>query len=380
MKKSLGSSVPESARPGTMKWSWKLIRLAGIDVYVHATFFILIAWIGLSYWQVEGSLAAVISGISFVLALFACVVLHEFGHALTARRYGIRTRHITLLPIGGIAALERMPDDPKQEIAVALAGPAVNFVIAFALWLWLLASSSLVPVDQLSLTGGPFLERLMLLNIVLAVFNLLPAFPMDGGRVLRAVLAMRMDHAEATRQAAAVGQGLALWLGFMGLFYNPFLIIIALFIWIGAAAEAGSAQIKSTLSGMTVGRAMLTDFHVLSPDEPLSRVIELTLSGSQKEFPVLLNEVVVGVLTQSDLLKGLQVRGEQSKVGDWMQREVQSADIDEPLEKVLERLQNCRCRLLTVTKSERLTGIVNIDNIMELIRIQTALRERQGKN
>jgi Zn-dependent protease len=363
-----------------MKWSWKLIRLAGIDVYVHATFFILIAWIGLSYWQVEGNLAAVISGISFVLALFACVVLHEFGHALTARRYGIRTRHITLLPIGGIAALERMPDDPKQEIAVALAGPAVNFAIALSLWLWLFVSSALVPVDQLSLIGGPFLERLMILNIVLAVFNLLPAFPMDGGRVLRAVLAMRMDQAEATRRAAAVGQGLALWLGFMGLLYNPFLIIIALFIWIGAAAEAGSAQIKSTLSGVTAGHAMLTDFHVLSPDEPLSRAIELTLSGSQKEFPVLLNEVVVGVLTQSDLLKGLQAGGEQSQVGDWMQREVQSADIDEPLEKVLERLQNCRCQLLTVTKSDRLTGIVNIDNIMELIRIQTALRERLGKH
>ena len=380
MKKSPASSVPGSARPGTMKWSWKLIRLSGIDVYVHATFFILIAWIGLSYWQVEGNLAAVISGISFVLALFACVVLHEFGHALTARRYGIRTRHITLLPIGGIAALERMPDDPKQEIAVALAGPAVNFAIALSLWLWLFVSSALVPVDQLSLIGGPFLERLMILNIVLAVFNLLPAFPMDGGRVLRAVLAMRMDQAEATRRAAAVGQGLALWLGFMGLLYNPFLIIIALFIWIGAAAEAGSAQIKSTLSSVTVGRAMLTDFHVLSPDETLSRVIELTLSGSQKEFPVLLNEVVVGVLTQSDLLKGLQAGGEQSQVGDWMQREVQSADIDEPLEKVLERLQNCRCQLLTVTKSDRLTGIVNIDNIMELIRIQTALRERLGKH
>ena len=369
-----------NGQKGTMKWSWKLIRIAGIDVYVHATFFILIVWIGLSYWQMEESLTAVIQGIGFVLALFTCVVLHEFGHALTARRYGIHTRHITLLPIGGIAALERMPEDPKQEIAVALAGPAVNFAIAFGLWLWLLVSNELVPVDQLSLTGGPFLERLMLLNVVLAVFNLLPAFPMDGGRVLRAVLAMRMEHAEATRQAAGIGQGLALWLGFMGLFYNPFLIIIALFIWIGAAAEAGTAQIKSTLSGTTVGRAMLTDFQVLSPDEPLSRVIELTLSGSQKDFPVLLNKVVVGVLTQSDLLKGLQLRGQQAQVGDWMQKEVQNADINEPLEKVLERLQNCHCRLLTVTESDQLKGIINLDNIMELIRIQTALRERIGKH
>ena len=362
-----------------MKWSWKLTRLADIDIYVHATFFILIAWIGLSYWQVEGSLAAVMNGVGFILALFGCVVLHELGHALTARRYGIRTRHITLLPIGGVAALERMPDDPRQEIAVALAGPAVNLAIALGLWLWLLASSALVPVDHLSLTGGPFLERLMVINIVLAVFNLLPAFPMDGGRVLRAALAMRVDRNRATQVAARVGQGLALWLGFIGLFYNPFLIFIALFVWIGAAAEAGSEQIKSTLSGVAVGRAMLTDFQVLSPDDLLSRAIELTMAGSQKEFPVLVDAVMVGVLGQTDLLKGLQARGEQALVGDWMQREIQSADIDEPLEKVLERLQSRQCRLLSVTKTGRLAGIVDLDNIMELIRIQAALQERHGR-
>ncbi len=362
-----------------MKWSWKLTRIAGIDIYIHATFFILIAWIGLSYWQVEGSLTAVITGVGFILALFGCVVLHEYGHALTARRYGIRTNHITLLPIGGVAALERMPDDSKQEIAVALAGPAVNLVIALGLWLWLAASSALVPMNQLSLTGGPFLERLMVINVFLAVFNLLPAFPMDGGRVLRAALAMRMDRNRATQTAARVGQGLALWLGFMGLLYNPFLIFIALFVWIGAAAEAGMEQIKSTLSDSTVGRAMLTDFQVLAPDNSLSHAIELTIAGSQTDFPVLVDDGVVGVLGQTELLKGLQTRGEQGRVGAWMQREVQTADIEEPLEKVLQRLKSCHCRLLTVTEAGRLVGIVNLDNIMELIRIQTALQERHGR-
>lgn len=363
-----------------MKWSWKLTRIAGIDVYVHATFFILIAWIGLSYWQMEGSIAAVISGVGFILALFACVVLHEFGHALTARRYGIRTKHITLLPIGGVAMLEGMPDDPKQEIAVALAGPAVNLVIALGLWLWLALSNTLVPVEQISLTSGPFLERLMVLNVVLAVFNLLPAFPMDGGRVLRAALAMRMGRNRATQVAAKVGQGLALWLGLIGLLYNPFLMFIALFVWIGAAAEAGSEQIKSALSHTALGRAMLTDFQALSPDEALTRAIELTLAGSQKDFPVLVDEVVVGVLTQTDLLKGLQARGEQTQVGDWMQREIQSADINESLEKVLERLQSCNCPLLTVIEEGKLAGIINIDNIMELIRIQAALQEGHDRD
>lgn len=356
-----------------MKWSWKLTRVAGIDIFVHSTFLILIVWIALSYWQTAGTLTAVINGVGFILALFACVVLHEFGHALTARRYGIRTRHITLLPIGGVAALERMPEDPKQEIIVALAGPAVNVVIALALWMLLTLSNGFIPVDQLNLTDGPFLERLMAINIMIAVFNMLPAFPMDGGRVLRASLAMRMDHAAATGIAAKIGQGLALGLGFLGLLYNPFLMFIALFVWIGAAAEAGSAQMKSSLYGMDVGRAMLTDFQTLSPDESLGRAIELTLAGSQKDFPVLEDGVVLGVLTQTDLLKALRAKGELARVGEWMQRQVLSAEFDEPIEKVLDHLQNNRGRLLCVMQSGRLAGIVNLDNFVELVQIQNAL-------
>jgi Zn-dependent protease len=156
-----------------MKWAWKITRIAGIDIYVHATFFILIAWVALSYWTIDQNITTVLEGVGFILALFACVVLHEYGHALTARRYGIRTKHITLLPIGGVASLERMPKDPKQEILVALAGPAVNLVIAFILWLLLSVSGSLESMEQLSLTDGSFLQRLMILNLVLAVFNLL---------------------------------------------------------------------------------------------------------------------------------------------------------------------------------------------------------------
>jgi len=362
-----------------MKWSWKIARFADIDVNIHLTFFILIVWIALSYWQVEGTLEAVVYGVGFVLALFICVVLHEFGHALTARRYGISTKNITLLPIGGVASLEGMPEDPKQEIAVALAGPAVNLVIAAGIWLWLTATQSMLPLEELSLSGEGFLQKLLLINIVLAVFNLLPAFPMDGGRVLRAALAMNMDHNRATQVAARVGQGLALWLGFIGLLYNPFLVIIALFVWIGAAAEASMEQVKSTLSGLAVGRAMLSDFQVLSPNDPLSRAIELTLAGSQTEFPVVKNGAMVGVLDQANLLSGLQQQGETSQVQEYMQKDVQSADINEPLEAVLKRLQNSKCRLLSVIQDNQLAGIINLDNIMELINIQSALHESDGQ-
>jgi Zn-dependent protease len=356
-----------------VKWSWKIARIAEIDVYVHATFFILIAWIGLSYWQVEGTWSAVANGVGFILVLFACVVAHEFGHAMTARRFGIGTKHITLLPIGGVAMLESMPEDPKQEIAVALAGPAVNVVIAVALWLWLSASDTLVPAEQLNLTKGPFLERVMVINIILVVFNMLPAFPMDGGRVLRAALALRMDRGQATQIAAKVGQGLALLMGLLGLLYNPFLLFIAFFVWIGAAAEAGMEQVKSVLSGSDVRHAMLTDYQVLSPGDSLSRAIDLTIAGSQTDFPVIEGGVMVGVLGQADLLKGLQAQGEHSPVSGWMQQDVQSADINEPLEAVLERLQTCNCRLISIMDRDRTVGIINLDNIMELVRIQTAL-------
>ena len=362
-----------------MKWSWKIARLAGIDVYVHATFFILIIWIGLSFWLVGGNIAAVITGVSFILALFACVVLHELGHALTARRYGIRTEKIILLPIGGVAAMERMPDDPKEEIAVALAGPAVNLVIALVLWLWLSVSGTTMHAEQFSLVEGSFLEKLMVVNIILAVFNLLPAFPMDGGRVLRAALSMRMSHNRATQVAAKVGQGMALWLGLIGLLYNPFLIFIALFVWIGAAAEAGTEQLKSSLHDAAAGSAMLTDFQVLAPEDTLSHAIELTLAGSQKDFPVLVDGAMVGVLTQEDMLKGLQAQGEQYHVGAWMQKEIQNADVNESLEKVLGRLQSCHCSLISVTEDDQLVGIINLDNIMELIKIQTAIHEQDGQ-
>lgn len=235
-----------------MKWSWKITTIAGIDVFIHATFLLIIGWVGLTYWQQTGTLAGTLEGIFFTLLLFGCVVLHEFGHALTARRYGIKTRDITLYPIGGVARLERMPDRPIQELWVALAGPAVNVVIAVLLFGWLIITGTLAPLAGLSLSSGPFIERLLLVNVSLVLFNLIPAFPMDGGRVLRSLLALRMEYTRATQIAATIGQGLALLLGLLGLFSNPFLVFIAFFVWIGAGQEASMVQIKTALGGIPV--------------------------------------------------------------------------------------------------------------------------------
>jgi len=362
-----------------MKWSWKLGEYAGISVYVHATFLILIGWVALAHWMDSESLSHVMSGVVFILALFTCVLLHEFGHALTARRFGIRTRDITLLPIGGMARLERMPEDPRQELIVALAGPTVSLFIAATLFVWLRVTAAWEPLDRLSLTGGSFFERLMMVNVFLAAFNMVPAFPMDGGRVLRSLLAMRMDYTRATHWAANLGQGLALLLGLVGLLTNPFLVFIALFVWIGAAQEASLAQMTAALAGIPIERVMVTDFRVLGSGDPLSRAAELILKGSQPDFPVVDDGRVVGVLTRSDLILALSERGPFSRVADAMQRDFQTADSFEMLDKAFARLQQCGCHTLSVTHDGHLVGLITMDNLGEFVRIQAALHNPRAQ-
>ena len=256
-----------------MKWSLKLGKLFGIDVYMHFTFVLLLVFLGFFYWDATQDVGASLRGVAFVLALFGCVVLHELGHALMARRYGIRTRNITLLPIGGVARLERIPEKPRQELWVALAGPAVNVVIAVLLLLGLVATRGFGPVAAWSLTGGSGWERLILLNLILAGFNLLPAFPMDGGRVLRALMSLRLGRRRATAIAANVGQGMAIAFGVVGFFYNPFLIFIGIFVYLGAQAEAAHVEQQSALSGLRVRDAMMTRFRTLAVDDTLAQEI-----------------------------------------------------------------------------------------------------------
>lgn len=361
-----------------MRWSWKLGEIAGIGVYMHATFLLLVGWVILIHWTQGQGMSDTLKGVGFVLTLFGCVVLHELGHALTARKYGITTRDITLLPIGGVARLERMPEDPRQELWVALAGPCVNVVLAAGLFLWLQLTGGLKPVDGLSLTGGPFFERLMLVNIFLVVFNMLPAFPMDGGRVVRALLATRMEYTRATEIAANLGQAMAFLFGFIGFFTNPFLLFIALFVWIGAAQESSMVQIKSALGGIPVRRAMITEFQTLSPNDSLARAVELILSGSQQDFPVSSDGRVVGVLRRDHLLVALAEQDPRAPVRDVMQPDFEIAHPSEMLETAFARLQSCDCRTLPVVYNGQLVGLVTMDNVGEFLAIQAAVTGAGG--
>jgi Zn-dependent protease/CBS domain-containing protein len=359
-----------------MKWSWKIGRFAGIDVFVHATFLLLVAFFGFSYWQQTRSVQGTLQGLAFLFFLFLSVILHEFGHALTARRFGIHTRDITLLPIGGVARLERMPEKPVQELWVALAGPAVNLVIAALIFVAMLVTNSLVPLTGLSLTAGSFVSRLLIVNLSLALFNLLPAFPMDGGRVLRSLLAMRMDYVRSTQVAAGIGQGMALLFGILGLFTNPFLVFIALFVWIGAQQESSLVQMKYAFSGIPVRRAMLTDYKVLQSGDGLRTAIDYVLAGSQQDFPVLDGGKVAGILTRGDLLAALSRHREDARVSEVAHSDFEAVHPGEMLEAAFTRLQACGCHTFPVVQDGQLVGLLTSENIGEFMMIQSALEGR----
>jgi Zn-dependent protease len=356
-----------------MKWQWKLARIAGIDIYVHATFVLIIGWVALTHWIEKQSLAHVLSGVAFILSLFLLVVMHEYGHALTARKFGVKTRDITLYPIGGVARLERMPEKPIEELWVALAGPAVNVVLAILLFAYLVITNTLEPLSALTVTSGSFVERLMVVNLLLAGFNMLPAFPMDGGRVLRALLAMRLEYTRATQVAASIGQGMALLFGFWGLFANPFMLFIAFFVWIGAAQEASMVQMKNSLGNIPVNQAMQTDFRSLSPEEPLSQAAQMILEGAQHDFPVTENGQVIGLLTRDDLMLALARQGQNTPVATVMRRSLPYVDSYEMLENALMRLQEAGIHSLPILHNGQLVGLLTSENVTEFLMIRRAL-------
>jgi predicted transcriptional regulator len=244
---------------------------------------------------------------------------------------------------------------------------------------WLVFSGTLAPLANLDMTAGPFIQRLLLVNVSLVLFNLIPAFPMDGGRLLRAFLAMRLEYTRATQIAANIGQGLALLFGFIGLFYNPFLLFIALFVWIGAAQEASMVQMKTALGGIPVSQAMITEYRTLSPQDPLSRAVEMILAGSQTDFPVVEGNTVVGVLTRSDVLATLSRQSQTVPVSDIMHREFQVADPNDMLEPAIARLQACKCHTMPVIFHGQLVGLLTTDNMGEFLMIQSALRQRRSQ-
>lgn len=363
----------------------RTIRLGsanGIAIRMHPTFLVVLVWAVYQWgFRAHGGLAGMVFGLFVLVAVFSCVLLHELAHALAALRYGVRVEDIILLPVGGVARVEYSPLSPRAETVIALAGPALNLALATVLlpFIFLIASTrqlsepiALVAlVDDISPAG--FIVYLWVANILLAAFNLLPAFPMDGGRVLRAGLATRMDYNRATQIAASAGQAMALLFGLVGFFYNPFLIFIALFVWVGAAQEAGLVEMRTALQGVPVVRAMETFFRVLGPGDPLAQAVDETLSSPQQDFPVIEDGRIVGLLTRRDLLQGLAQHGATSPVADSMQREFATVDASELLETALQRLEGGSVRTIPVVRGGALVGLVTLDNVGEFVAFRASL-------
>ncbi|WP_212004668.1 site-2 protease family protein [Chitinophaga sp. HK235] len=352
-------------------------KFSGIEVYIHWTFLILIGWIFLLHAEMGHDWMAGLWGVAFILALFACVVLHEFSHALTAQRYGIRTRDITIYPIGGIASLESMPEKPGQELVVALAGPAMNVVIAAILWIYLRATGTMPELgawkNAKHLQDLPFAFNLMAANIALAVFNLIPAFPMDGGRVLRAALSFKISRIEATRVAALIGQILAVIFVFFGFFYNFWLVFIGLFIYLGAGTEAAFETTKNVLAGFKVRDVLMRRFTPLSPGDNIEKAVQILLDGQEHDFLVTINEEVKGVLTRKELIHGLSSFGQSAPISGIMRTDFTILTPDMNLQEVYMKMLANDATVCPVLENGRLLGMVDKDNISELILVQQAI-------
>jgi stage IV sporulation protein FB len=357
-----------------MTWSLNIGSVAGTAVRVHVTFLLFLAWIfGVDYFS--GGAQVAWSGLLFIVLLFLCVLLHEFGHIFTARAFGVRTPDVILLPIGGVARLERIPERPSQEFLIAIAGPAVNIVIALIL---ILLDSAHPSAERLAAVESPnvsMIDRLASVNLFLALFNLIPAFPMDGGRVLRALLATPLGYVRATEIAAMIGQGVAFVLGFLGLFGNPLLIFIAIFVYLAASSEAHLVATRAMSRGVPVTSAMMTQFSTLTLDEPVDAAVQTVLRTRQGEFPVV-DSIgrPLGVLGRNDLIRALEERGPGASVADAMTTNIPTVNKSRCLEDAFRLLQEKSVPAVgVVDEAGRLVGLVTSETIGEMLMLHRAL-------
>ena len=357
-----------------MSWSVSIGSIAGTAVRIHITFLLLLIWIFAAGWA-SGGLADAWYNLVFVILLFACVLAHEFGHIFTARAFGVSTPDVTLLLIGGVARLQRIPEKPSEELLIAIAGPLVNVAIAVVLIAVAPTHLSAQHLAAMESTSVSMIDRLAEVNLFLALFNMIPAFPMDGGRVLRALLSIRLGHLRATEVAATTGQWFAFALGFVGLFYNPLLIFIAIFVYLAAASEAHVVSLRAMSRDVPVGAAMMTEFATLTPDEHIDAAVETLLKTSQSEFPVVdADHRLIGLLGRAEIIKALRELGPTAAVSAVMIKEIPTIDRGRRLEEAFRILQEKSAPAVGIVDAMgRLIGLVTSETVGEMLMVQRAL-------
>jgi stage IV sporulation protein FB len=357
-----------------MSWSFGIGSIAGTVVRIHVTFVLFLVWIfAASYFS--GGPDAALNGVIFMLLLFACVVAHEFGHIFTARAFGVNTPDVVLLPIGGVARLERIPEKPREEFLIAIAGPLVNVAIALVLIAVSGATMRYSAFASLDDAKIPMIDRLAAVNLFLAAFNMLPAFPMDGGRVLRALLATRLGFVKATEVAAVIGQGFAFVLGFVGLFFNPILIFIAIFVYLAASGEAHMVALRSVSRGMPASAATMTEISTLTPDDDIEDAVQTLLKTSQGEFPVVDGAgKPVGLLDRNGIVRALREAGPNARVGEVMSGVLPTVPARSCLADALKLLQEKAAPAVAVVDADgRFTGLITSETVGELMMLRDAM-------
>ena len=352
-----------------MKWSMPLCRVFGIRIRIHITFVLLLVWIAWMGWQSDG-IQSSLWALAFIVSLFACIVLHELGHSLVAMRFGAEVWGITLLPIGGVAGMRKIPERPIHELLLSLAGPLVNLVIAgilialrggFPGW----SSDVIVPRSP-----GEMVDDLIRTNLILVLFNLLPAFPMDGGRVLRSLLAMVVSYTRATAVASGTGQMVAILFMIAGIVANPFLLLIGLFVFFGAESEGHAVHVKSLLSGVLAKDVMVTDFVSLHPEDTIDRCLEHVTHRRQEDFPVLLDGHLVAVVSKNEWMAALHKEGGKVRISRIMQTGFISLRPDAELSRIYQDLWSLKQRLFPIIEEGALVGLLTPDDISRFLLVK----------
>ncbi|MCR9201669.1 MAG: site-2 protease family protein [Planctomycetaceae bacterium] len=361
----------------SIKSAIRLGHLAGIPLFLHWSFLLVPAYVLISGYLMGRPAFGVAADMTLVTVIFGCVVLHELGHALAARRYGIATRDIILMPIGGVARLERIPRKPAQELVVALAGPAVNLVIATAL---LAIAVPVIGMDGLwtpqSLTAN-LVGKTIAINVVMIVFNMLPAFPMDGGRVLRALLAMRLPYVRATRIAAVLGQMTALLIGVVGavVFNNFMLMFIALFVWAGARQELAQVEMEASLQQLTVRDALITGFDAVPAQARVDWTLQFAMSANRTEIPVVNSGHFLGIARTEALATAIRNDFPEAPAGEFAEPAPVHLQLHEPLNNVVLAFQQTTFKMLPVVDDDGLLlGFVTLESILAAGQFRSLVR------
>jgi Zn-dependent protease/predicted transcriptional regulator len=345
-----------------MRWSFQIGKVFGIPIRIHITFFLLIIFIGLYGGRMQGAQSG-LQGMLSIILIFLCVIIHEIAHSLVARSYGVNVKDIVLLPIGGVSEMEELPQKPRQEINVALAGPLTSIFLAFIFYLVFVFLTPEVRTFKISIFQGNLFLNLFIINLLLALFNLLPAFPMDGGRVLRGILGLKMELLKATKIAVGIGEIFAIFLFFYGLFFNPWLALIAVFIYLGAEGEKRATELKVAIADVPVKAAMLIEVESITSETTLGQVLERMCHKLQQDFPIIEGNKVLGILSRENIFSALHYHSKDTRIGEIMSREFISTSEDAPLSEVFKKMTSEKLSVLPVMQGENFKGLISLEQI-----------------